>query len=237
VNPELSVVLPAWKEAENLEWLLPELRAVLEGLGVTWEILVIDAPEPVDPTGEVCRAAGVRCVPRRGGTLYGDAVRTGLAEARGAWIVMMDADGSHETGQVARLWAARARADLLIASRYVAGGQTENPAVLIGMSLAVNVVFRLVLHLSVRDVSNSFRLYRAAPLRALRLECDNFDIVEEILVKLCADPSLRVLELPTTFARRRKGETKRDLRAFAVSYLATLRRLRRLQARAREDRR
>jgi dolichol-phosphate mannosyltransferase len=45
----------------------------------------------------------------------------------------------------------------------------------------VNVVFRSVLGLKCADVSNSFRLYRGDELRGLQLECDNFDIVEEIL--------------------------------------------------------
>lgn len=223
---ELTVALPAYEEGPNLAVLLPVLRGVLDNLGVTYEIIVADTPEPRDETPQVCAANGARYVPRTGGLLYSHAVTTAIAASRGRWVVFMDADGSHDPAQVGRLWAERDAADLVIASRYTRGGHTDNPAILIAMSLAVNVVFRVVLGLTCADVSNSFRLYRGADLRALTLECENFDIVEEILVKLCfARPGYTVKEIPSTFAQRRSGRTKRDLRAFAVSYVGTLRRL------------
>ena len=53
-----------------------------------------------------------------------------------------------------------------------------------------------------------------------------FDIVEEILVKLCfSRDGYTVKEIPSTFGQRKSGKTKRDLRAFALSYVSTLRRL------------
>jgi dolichol-phosphate mannosyltransferase len=101
------------------------------------------------------------------------------------------------------------------------------------MSLMVNVVFRLVLGLRCRDVSNSFRLYRGDDLRALELSCNNFDIVEEILVLLSMQHrDYRIHEVPFTFEERKAGKTKRKLLAFALSYLAVLWRLRRLRSQA-----
>ncbi len=170
----------------------------------------------------ITQAAGLKAM----NSAYSHAVTSAIAASRGRWVVFMDADGSHDPAQVGRLWAERQAADLVIASRYTRGGHTDNPAILIAMSLAVNVVFRVVLGLTCADVSNSFRLYRGDDLCALTLECENFDIVEEILVKLCfARPGYTVKEIPATFAQRRSGRTKRDLRAFAVSYVGTLRRL------------
>jgi len=229
-TPDLSVVLPAYEEGENLAWFLPRLRAVLKDLGVSHEILVIDTVSPLDATPRICREQGVEYCNREGGNLYSHAVKTGIARSRGRWVVMMDCDGSHDPAVISRLWAERERANLVIASRYVAGGHTENPAILIGLSLVVNLVFRLVLRLHCRDVSNSFRLYEGDELRALRLECANFDIVEEILIKLSyGRPDFRVREIPFTFGRRKAGRTKRDLMAFAFSYLATLARFYRLE--------
>lgn len=232
---DLTLVLPAWEEAENLRGLLPELRAVLDGLGARWEIVVVDAPAPRDATAEVCAAAGVRHLWREGGEHYGDAVRSGIAASRGRWVVFMDADGSHEPAQVAVLWAARDRADLVIASRYTAGGRTENPPTLVAMSLAVNLSFRLALGLRCADVSNSFRIYRGDDLRALAPACSHFDVVEELLVRLLvAHPGYRVLEIPAAFRTRRSGVTKRQLVPFLRAYVTTLRRLRALQRSARD---
>jgi len=231
-SPELSIVLPAYEEAENLRILLPALKEAAKILTPRCEILVVDTAHPRDATPQVCADTGVKYVPRRGGDCYGHAVRTGIADSRGSRVFLMDADGSHNPGILPALWMKREEADLIIASRYMPGGKTENPAILIFMSLMVNVVFRVVLRLPCRDVSNSFRLYRGEDLRALRPECDNFDIVEEILVLLsCEHPGYRIHEVPSTFEERKAGKTKRRLVAFAFSYLAVLWRLWRLRRR------
>lgn len=233
---ELSIVLPSFEEEENLRVLLPKLREEASALTPEHEILVVDTIQPRDATPDVCIEAGVCYIPRSGGDLFGDAVRTGIAKSKGRFVIFMDADGSHNPSFLPNLWAERENADLVIASRYMPGGKTENPATLILMSLAVNVVFRLALGLKCRDVSNSFRLYRGDDLRELKLACDNFDIVEELLVLLSFNhPDYRIREVAFTFEERKAGKTKRKLLPFALSYLAVLRRLSRLRRKAETD--
>ncbi len=225
-KPLLSVVMPAYREAVNLQLLLPRLQATLASMRVESEILVIDAEEPLDDTAEVCQRHLARCIPRREGPLYGHAVRTGIAASRGDWVVLMDSDGSHDPEFINDLWELREKSDLVIASRYTAGGKTENTQLLIWMSQTVNVIFRWVLGLKVADVSNSFRLYTGDHLRGLRLKCQHFDIVEEILVKLAfGHANYRIREVPAVFRRRQEGQTKRQLLRFAVGYAFTLGRL------------
>ncbi|MDQ6679169.1 MAG: glycosyltransferase [Acidobacteriota bacterium] len=216
--------------------LLPVLKENAGALTPSHEIIVIDASEPLDNTAEVCQVNGVRHVYRTGGDHYGDAVRTGIAEAQGRWILFMDADGSHNPIHLQRLWAKRESFDIVVGSRYVAGGETENPWILICMSFIVNLTFRMAFHLDCRDVTNSFRLYRGAPLRALTLQSDDFDIIEEILIRIVAGPAQgTVTEVPVVFERRKAGESKRKLMAFAASYLTTLARLRKFREAARRE--
>jgi dolichol-phosphate mannosyltransferase len=230
----LSILLPAYEEAENLDGLLPRINNVLSAAGIDYEILVVDAPARRDATQEVSARHAARYMPRTGGDLYGDAIRTGIAAARGEKLIVMDADGSHNPDFLPQLWARRNAADLVIASRYVIGGRTDNPKLLILLSLIVNLVFRIVLGLKCADVSNSFRLYQAEQVRGLTLECDNFDIVEELLVKLSySKPAFTILEVPFTFEKRKAGKTKRKLLAFALSYIATLWRLHTMKRRVR----
>ena len=231
---ELSVVLPAYKEADSLDLLLPMLKATVAQLTPRHEIVVIDSENLLDRTDEVCRAHGVQHVRREGGNAYGYAVRTGIARARGRFVLFMDADGSHNPAFLPALWEQREAFDIVIGSRYVAGGATENPWILIWMSHVVNIVFRLVLRLPCQDVSNSFRLYRREHLQSLTLRSSNFDIIEEILVKLCAG-RLRctATEVPVTFERRKAGQSKRNLVQFAIGYLGTLMRLLRFRIAAR----
>jgi dolichol-phosphate mannosyltransferase len=229
-DPEITIALPAYEEAANLEILLPRLKAVLDGLGIGYQIVVADTEQPRDGTPAVCARHGAVYLARVGGSLYSHAVTTALKASLGQWVVFMDADGSHSPEFIEKLWAERQNADLVIASRYMPGGRTENPFILVLLSKIVNVIFRFTLGLKCADVSNSFRLYRGKDLRALQLECENFDVVEEILVKLtCLHSTYRVKEIPFYFEKRKAGKTKRKLVAFAVSYLGTLFRLGRLK--------
>jgi len=233
---KLSLILPAYEEARNLELLLPALKATLEEADVRYEILVIDTERPLDDTPEVCSRYAVSYHARKGGALYSHAVKTGISASVGKWVLFMDADGSHPVSMVPVLWSRRNDADLVIASRYVKEGRTENPVILIFLSLVVNAVFRLVLGLKCRDVSNSFRLYDGEELRSLSLECENFDIIEEILIKLSlSKKDFTTLEVPFTFGTRKAGKTKRNLLTFAISYLGTLWKLYRLKTEAKRS--
>lgn len=229
-------MLPAYNEAATLRELLPLIKSAAASLTPSFEILILDTQAPMDDTEQVCALNGVRHVRRSGGNQYGDAIRTGIAEARGKYLFCMDADGSHSASYFPAIWRQRDSADIIIGSRYVAGGHTENPAILIWMSYAVNLTFRLVFNLHAKDVTNSFRLYHTALLKAMRLESNDFDILEEILIKAVTHrPPARLLEIPVTFGRRKAGESKRKLVQFAFGYLNTLRKLRKFQKAARAE--
>jgi dolichol-phosphate mannosyltransferase len=234
---ELTVMIPAYREAAALRTLLPKIVAAAGALTPSYEVLVIDTQERMDDTDDVCAIWDARHIRRRGGDQYGDAIRTGIAEARGRYILCMDADGSHNPASFASLWVERERWDIVIGSRYAPGGQTENPTILIAMSYIVNLTFRVVFKLSARDVTNSFRLYHADVLKPLHLGSDDFDILEEILIRCVThDPPARVGEVPVTFERRKAGESKRKLVKFAFGYLSTLQKLRRFRADALRER-
>ena len=233
---DLSIMIPAYLEGGNLPALLPQIKAAAAALTTKFEILILDTQTDMDDTGAICRANGVRHVNRYGGNQYGDAIRTGIAEARGEYVLCMDADGSHSPTYFQAMWQQRADHEIVIGSRYAPGGHTDNPLVLIWMSYIVNLTFRLAFALKARDVTNSFRLYRRSVLTGLRLESNDFDILEEILIKAVTHrPPARIVEVPVTFSRRKAGESKRSLLRFAFGYLKTLQKLRRFQADARRD--
>lgn len=242
---ELSVVIPSYREAENLRILLPELTEVLRTLTSDHEILVVDTQAPMDDTEEICAEYGAVCVRREEGNNYGDAIRTGFSHSAGKYVAVMDADGSHDPRDLERFYREIINdeaCDLVIGSRYCKGGSTDNPLILRWMSLALNISYRVFFGLKIRDVSDSYRLYRGEQVKALHLECNNFDIVEEILITLrFTVPGFTARELPIRFQKRAAGESKRKLGRFILTYLQTMRRLlgikRNLQRRAvKEDR-
>jgi dolichol-phosphate mannosyltransferase len=224
---DLSITIAAYREAENLAAMLPAIRAAVATLTPRHEILIVDTQEPMDDTAAICAANGVRHVRRTGGNSYGDAVRTIIGQARGAYILNMDADGSHSPEYLGSLWAERDRYDITIGSRYAPGGHTDNPLILIWMSYIVNLTFRVAFSIHAKDVTNSFRLYRKDVIASMHLESNDFDILEEILIKASLQiPPARLGEVPVTFERRKAGESKRKLVQFAFGYLKTLKRLR-----------
>lgn len=224
-RPELSIFLPAYGEAENLKELLPQIKKVTADMGVFTQIIVIDAIEPVDDTLTVCNQNSVDYLPRQGGNHYGDAVRTGILAATGVFVISMDSDGSHNPEFIRELWSHRQDADVVIASRYIRGGVTENPWILVAMSRLLNIVFKFFVNVPVYDISNSFRLYRGDLLRSIHPNYINFDVLEEILVRILWNKSSRsakILEIPFLFEQRKHGKPKRKLIVFSIQFLIAL---------------
>jgi dolichol-phosphate mannosyltransferase len=233
---DLTVMLPAYNEGATLRDLLPAIKTAVAALTQSFEILIVDTQTPMDDTPAICAENGVRHLQRFGGNQYGDAIRSGIAEAQGQYLLCMDADGSHSPSYFASMWAQREAFDIVIGSRYVSGGHTENPAILIGMSYVLNLTFRMAFNIHANDVTNSFRLYRTSLLKPMKLESNDFDILEEILIKAVTHrPAARITEVPVTFGRRKAGESKRKLVQFAFGYLSTLRKLRKFQKTARRE--
>lgn len=220
---DLSIIIPAYLEEENLRIILPRLKTVLGSLKMQYEIDVIDTLDSMDNSRELCQANNVNYRHREHSNFYGDAVRTGIKYAQGQKIIFMDADGSHTPEFIPRLLEFGHDYDVVIASRYIAGGMTDNSFVLILMSKIVNTVYSKVLNLQCKDVSNSFKLYQSEMLKNLQLYSNNFDIVEEILFKLKKNNNdLKIKEIPYTFKERMFGHTKRNLLLFAFSYVYSL---------------
>lgn len=233
----ISIVLPAYMEEENLKVLLPKLNECLKD--VDYEIIVVDTQKPKDRTHQVCRENRCTYIPRTGGENYGDAVRTGIKKAQKEFTVIMDADGSHNPHDILTLYEKMlsGKYDLVIGSRYCRGGDTHNPFLLKAMSKTLNTAYKVIFQLPVCDVSNSFRMYKTNQVKKLDLVCENFDIVEEILILLNVyKKNLRVKEVPIVFHARVFGKSKREMARFVCSYLSTMHRLMKRQKAAKKRR-
>lgn len=223
---DLSVVIPAINERQNLELLLPALKSELANLGIDAEIIIVDGGSS-DGTGAVAEARGARVVSQseRG---YGGALLAGFAASYGRYVITMDADLSHRPVVVEQLWNRRSEADLLIASRYVPGGEAMMGAVRLWLSRILNTTYRRILSLSIQDLSSGFRLYRRSALERLALQSRDFDVLEEILLRVYAD-GWRIAEVPFHYMARGSGNSHARLLKFGWAYLKTLCRMWRLR--------
>ena len=199
---DLSVVLPVLNERENVERLLPRTIEVLHAIGCRYELVVVDGGS-TDGTPDAAIAGGARVI-RQTLPGYGGALREGLAAARGSYILTLDADLSHDPDFIMKMWRSRERAEVVIASRYVRGGVAYMPRSRLILSRVLNAFFARGLGLPVRDLSSGFRLYHAGAVQGLVLEGTNFEVLEEILVKIHAE-GWRIIEIPFTYYPRERG--------------------------------
>lgn len=217
-SPQLSVVIPAHEEADNLAILLPMLREELQRISVPSEIVVV-CREPDPRTWSVIENNRVKLVKQeRPG--YGGALQAGFAEAAGEWILTMDADLSHRPTFVGDLWRQRDAADFIIASRYVEGGSADMPRDRYLMSRVLNESFRSGLALDLRDLSSGFRLFRRRIVDGMPISASHFAAVQEIVVRAVAD-GWTVTEVPFSYAPREHGDSKARALNFGPEYLRT----------------
>lgn len=223
IRMAISTVLLAYKEAENLKVLLPQIKKQLDSIGEEYEIIVVDTEQKLDNTDEVCAEFGTRYVNQKY-PKFGGAFRTGIECAKFDKFLILDSDGSHNPKYIPAIYKAfKPDIDLVIGSRYTRGGKTNDSKTSVIMSHCLNFVFRIALGIKARDISTDYRLYRTAQLKKVKLESENYDILEEVLLKLKLNNGrLRIAEVPIVFKKRLFGESKRSLIPFMISYLKTL---------------
>jgi dolichol-phosphate mannosyltransferase len=225
---ELTVLIPALNEASNLRSLLPDVVRALHEMAIVSEIVVVDGGAGHD-TRPLVEKVGARFI-RQTSQGYGGALSEGFRSVKSEYVLTMDADYSHEPAFIRTLWADRHDADLLIASRYVAGGSAECGVFRSSLSRLLNGVYRRFLGLPFRDLSSGFRLYRRESLRRVSPVGRDFDFLPEVLVLLHV-AGLRIREVPFHYRARRDGQSRVKLFRFGWAYLKTLLRMRRLQRR------
>lgn len=217
---DLSIVIPAWNEGENLRLLLPQLSKALADLGLRYEVIVADH-EATDDTASICTREGARLL-MISGKGYGTSLREAFATAQGEYVLTMDADLSHPSEFIQDLWRKKGDYDVVIASRYIRGGSADMPLTRLVLSRILNGTFSIALQMPVQDLSSGFRLYRRAVLQETSPEGRDFNILQEILTKAVCR-GFTVGEIPFSYQRRGSGSSHARLAAFAVEYLKTFR--------------
>ncbi len=210
------VIIPTYNERDNLPLITGRLRAAVPDA----HLLVADDNSP-DGTGEVADKLAadddhVHVLHRPGksglGAAYIAGFRWGLAEGFDV-LVEMDADGSHSPEDLPRLLRAltRRRADLVIGSRWVPGGEVRNwPASRMLLSRGANRYTRLLLGMPVYDATAGFRAYRASTLRKIGLDdvqSQGYCFQVDLTLRTHRN-DLRIVEVPITFVDRTVGASK-----------------------------
>lgn len=229
------LVLPTYNERDNLVPLVEEIRAQLPPVTV-W---IVDDNSP-DGTGMIAddlaaRDPHVQVIHRSGkmglGTAYVEAFQRALKDDFDC-VLEMDADFSHDPNYLPALVEGLCDADLVIGSRYVLGGGTQNWSRLRqAISQGGNVIARFGLGVKTHDATGGFRAFRRTTIEQLnfdelRLRGYGFQI--EVVFQV-ESRGLRIKEIPIVFVERAAGHSKmsRDIVLEAVVHILR-RRLRKL---------
>jgi len=211
------IVVPTYNESENIG---PLLKALLR-LPQKPHVLVVDDLSP-DGTGDLAQTFArknrrVRVLHRKGPRGRGWAGIAGFkaALAQGAdYVLEMDADFSHDPRYIPDLLDGIQNADVVLGSRFVAGGRDGRPGRIRRLiTLLAGNLERLVLGVGVRDPTSGYRCFRREVLESIgldRLDCGGPSIVVEVLYRAHVR-GFRIKEVPVVFEDRTRGVTKLNI--------------------------
>lgn len=203
-RPQLSAVVPAYNEVESLPVLVAELRAALEASGRTWEMVLVDDGSS-DGTADRMRAAAaseprIRVLRLEQNAGQSAALAAGLAAARGAVVVTMDADLQNDPADIGALLAALENADVVSGVR----AKRHDSWIRLASSRIANATRRAVIGDSITDIGCSLKAYRREVLEGLPM----FVGVHRFLPALCGFRGARVVEVPVRHRARTLGVSK-----------------------------
>ena len=223
------VLLPTYNEADNLPRIMRRIRAAVPEA----DVLVLDDASP-DGTGaladEMARDdAHVHVLHREGKQGLGKAYLAGFAwgmERGYDALVEIDADGSHPPEVLPRMIELAADADLVIGSRWVAGGSVVNwPRSREVLSRGANVYVRLALGTRVKDATAGFRVYRASALRTIDVQTvasSGYGFQVELTWRTLQH-GLVIVETPIRFVEREIGVSKMSGNIISEAFVAVAR--------------
>ena len=214
---ERLVIVPTYNEIENIDRVIDAVM----NLSPETDLLIVDDNSP-DGTGERIRALQIaydgrlHLLERQGKLGLGTAYITGFKWAIGKgylYICEMDADLSHDPGDLPRLFAEcnHKGADVAIGSRYISGVNVVNwPMSRVLISYFASVYVRLITRMKVRYATAGFVCYRREVLEVIDLEKIRFKgYAFQIEMKFKAwKHGFQVVELPIIFTDRREGTSK-----------------------------
>lgn len=224
----VSVILPSYNERDNLLKLIPNIRQVIRR-HTAWqaEIIVVDDNSP-DGTATVLKKAfgnSIRLIVRKNIRGLGTAIAAGIHKAKGTVIIGMDADGNHDPKHIPALISLMDTADLVVGSRFVAGGGMTGK-----LRLFVSRMFNMSMHFlgfPVTDSTSGYYAVRSKTLRLLNISKVYYGYGEYHLrlVWRAKTMGIRIAETPVYYPMRGYGQSKSRLPIMLISYMRTALRL------------
>ena len=221
---QLSVIIPARNEADNLKECISEICKELNHYSINFEILVIDdgsTDNTIDIIKKISQSVPpVKCLRNEGENGFGRAVRLGLENFTGDAVAIMMADRSDSPKDLVTYWKCiQDGNDCVFGSRFIRGGKVYNyPLLKLFANRVVNTMIRLAFNIHCNDITNAFKIYRREVIDGCRpFISPHFNLTVEIPLKaIVRGYSWKVV--PISWRNRTKGVAKLKLREMGSRY-------------------
>lgn len=221
----LSIIVPTYNEAQNIQPLLRKLVNVKKQIKAPCEIIVVDDNSP-DATAQVAmrvarRCKGIRILVRENERGLASAILYGVQRSKYDAICVMDADFQHPPELIPKLWKNIKEADIVVASRFMPGSKVDGLNFHRKMISKLAILVPRVLFSKIRRVKDpvsGFFMFKKELMNGISFNPYGFKFLLELIVK---SKWKKIVEYPFTFKKRRGGTSKLNLKEF-LNYLKLL---------------
>lgn len=206
-KPMLTIVMPAYNEAENLVVILPPLLDFCNQRN--WKIILVNDGS-LDKTKEILLpyegTEYFTALHHKLNKGYGAAIKTGIQACDTTYVITIDADGQHTMTDIEKLFTCLQRndADMVVGSRK--GTKSETVSRGIGKSI-IRTLAQMLMQVPIYDINSGMKIYQTALARKyLHLAPDTMAFSDIITLVFINNRHL-VLEEPITISSRLKGKS------------------------------
>lgn len=222
---ELSIVIPSINERENLEKLIPKIEEILEAGGISGEIIVVDDMSD-DGTQDFvkrmeARYDNVALLERTVRNGLGYALLDGARMAASELVLFMDADLSHDPGEIPVFLEQLRDFDVVIGSRYLRRTRIDRGIFRRWASGGYNFFVKRLLGVKVMDITSGYRGFHAGKIEKLNLTSPGPEIHAELVLRSILE-GYRVTEIPVRYVDREHGRTKLNYFKIGPGYIRVM---------------
>ena len=226
---KLSIVIPAYNEAESIGETIEELVTVLSQKQIIYEILVVN-DNSMDNTKDVLESlklkySSLNYVTNLGPNGFGYAVRYGLERFSGDCVAVMMADLSDSPHDLVKFYETMIKGnfDCVFGSRFMKGGKTiDYPTMKKVINRVANAIIRVVMNIKYNDTTNAFKLYKRHTIEGLKpFLSPHFNLTIELPLKAIIR-GFSFAVVPNSWTNRKYGESKLKIREMGSRYFFIL---------------
>jgi glycosyltransferase involved in cell wall biosynthesis len=207
----VSVVMPAYNEAQMVGEQIERLRQVMEHAKCIYELIVVDDGS-TDETAKIAREHAVQLIQKQYNRGYGAALKTGIASAKYDWILITDADGTYPTETIPELLQNIPEYDMVVAARI--GQNVHIPLIRRPMKWVLGRLANYLASQPIPDLNSGMRVFRKSLAEQFEhLLPSGFSFTSTITMALLFN-DYRVLYIPIDYYKRVGISKVRALHAY-----------------------